>query len=529
MLVVGTYPTVTSQCVDTTQPLLRARYAGAIEVGRDSDGSLFVVGELPFEEYLKGIAEVPRTWPMAALKAQVVAARTYALAHLSYPDPTGDRLGYDLCASDQCQVYRGWGISHGPDGDRWSRAVSQTAGQALLSNGRPADALYFSTSPGYTIGNEKVFGGSPLPYLRPVVERDDGASPLSLWHVSIPKSDVGRFLRAGGDWGSATVTSVRRDGADVVVQGGGASTRLPVADFRSDLNTWGPCLSPSRYPGEDSDGTSLPQTVPSVWFDMSNAGSRVSMDGRGWGHGVGMVQWGAYGKAERGVSYRDILADYYGGLRPKSFDEPTTIRVGIATGLKSVTIAPTGPVSLRGAGPAEGPWLIKGGRALHVREGTQPKARIDPGTLVEAPRTARTGHPFAVTVDVPQRSVVSVVATLDGSDTTLIRPRTLDVGTWTIRGTVPELPSGTADVRAVVTDGIDIVSTAPASVVVHGVAPPSQPPSTAAPTSAGPPPAAAAEGGSGVPPWAVALAAAAAGAVGAAALAWRRARRTPRL
>src|SRR5262245_30041543 len=98
MLVVGTYPKVTSQCADTVQPLLRARFDGAIEVGRDTDGSLFVIGELPFEEYLKGIAEVPRSWPMAALKAQVVAARSYALAHITYPDASGDRLGYDRVA-----------------------------------------------------------------------------------------------------------------------------------------------------------------------------------------------------------------------------------------------------------------------------------------------------------------------------------------------------------------------------------------------------------------------------------------------
>jgi len=266
-----------------------------------------------------------------------------------------------------------------------------------------------------------------------------------------------------------------------------------------------------------------------VWFGTTNAGSRVVMDGRGWGHGVGMVQWGAFGKAERGLSYRDILAFYYGGLRPKAFDEPATIRVGIATGLKSVTIAPTGPVTFQGDGPAEGPWLIRGGKALHVRAGAVPKPLIDAGTLVETPRSARSGHAFAVMVDVPQRSVVSVVATLDGADATLIRPRTLDVGTWTIQGTVPELPSGTADVRAVVTDGIDIVSTAPATVLVHGVAPPSPSPSTAPPTSAGPPPVAAAPRGGGVAPWAVAGAfALVAGVVAAGAFGWRRARPAPR-
>src|SRR5439155_16620870 len=151
----GAYPKVRSRCKHPAQPVLRARYSGTIEVGRDIDGTLFVIGELPFEDYLQGIAEVPRSWPTAALKAQVVAARSYALATMTYPDPTGARLGYQLCATQACQVYTGWAVSHGPDGDRWRQAVRSTRGQVLLSGGRPADALYSSTSPGYTIGNEK--------------------------------------------------------------------------------------------------------------------------------------------------------------------------------------------------------------------------------------------------------------------------------------------------------------------------------------------------------------------------------------
>jgi peptidoglycan hydrolase-like amidase len=79
LLVHGEYPPVQSSCVDPTQPLLHARYRGTVEVLRAGDGSLSLIGELSFEDYLKGIAEVPRDWPMEALKAQVVAARSYAL------------------------------------------------------------------------------------------------------------------------------------------------------------------------------------------------------------------------------------------------------------------------------------------------------------------------------------------------------------------------------------------------------------------------------------------------------------------
>src|SRR6266540_1455094 len=114
MLVHGIYPKVDSPCVRPVQPLLHARFPGTVEVGRDTDGTLFVIGVLPFERYLEGIAEMPRTWPLEALKAQAVAARSYALANLTYPDPTGDRLGYDLCATTACQVYAGMRVSNGP-------------------------------------------------------------------------------------------------------------------------------------------------------------------------------------------------------------------------------------------------------------------------------------------------------------------------------------------------------------------------------------------------------------------------------
>src|SRR5215207_9599508 len=83
LLVHGTYPPVDSGCVgEDEQPLLHGRHRGAVEIHRSEDGSLFVIGELAFEDYVKGIAEVPPDWPMEAMKAQTVAARTYALSHL---------------------------------------------------------------------------------------------------------------------------------------------------------------------------------------------------------------------------------------------------------------------------------------------------------------------------------------------------------------------------------------------------------------------------------------------------------------
>lgn len=461
VLLHGIYPKVASPCVKPVQPLLHSRFPGTIEIGRDTDGSLFVIGVLTFEQYLEGIAEVPRTWPMAALKAQVVAARSYALANMAYPDATGDRLGYELCATTACQVYAGMRVGAGPYGDRWRRAVQETAGKVLLYKGKPADALYFSTSNGSTLGNDTVFGTDPLPYLRPVVERDDGASPLSHWQATLPYRDVGRFLKAAGVWGTEQVTSVSLSGSNVVVKGGGRTETLSVTDFRSHLDYWGPCLDPGQYPT-----AGLPQTVPSKWFTTSNTGSAVVLHGRGWGHGVGMVQYGAYGKALRGLSYSDILAAYYGGLRPKAYPEPSIIRIGIATGLQSVTVVPTGDVTMTGADPVSSPWLVTAGKHLRVRPGDNPPKYISRGKLLEAPAQARVGRTLAAKVSVPDLLVAKLVFRVPGQlEADVGTGSTVSPGTATLSGTVPDLPPGTYRLQAEWTNGTDIVRSG--SLIVH--------------------------------------------------------------
>jgi SpoIID/LytB domain protein len=486
VLVHGTYPKVVSPCVHTVQPILHSRFPGTVEIGRDTEGSLFVIGVLPFEQYLEGIAEVPRTWPMDALEAQVVAARSYALANLAYPDATGDRLGYDLCATTACQVYAGMRVGAGPYGDRWRRAVRATEGEVLLYKGRPADTLYFSTSNGSTVGNDKVFGTDPLPYLRPVKENDDGASPLSHWNASLPLSDVGRFLRAAGDWGSESVSSVSLSGSNVVVKGGGHSETLSVTDFRSALNYWAPCLDPGRYPGIDTDGSQLPQAIPSKWFSTSKQGGSVVLTGRGWGHGVGMVQWGAYGKAVRGLSYQDILAAYYGGLRPKHYDEPSVIRIGIATGLKTVTIQPAGAVTVVGADAGPGPWLLTGDGRLKVRHGGRVPTYIARGSIVEAPDQTRVGRTIDVTASVPQLSVARLVFAAPGPDVTVGDGVTVDPGVVSVSGKVPDLPPGNYKLQVELTNGTDIIRSRARNVMVTGGTVPSpspSPPATAAPST----------------------------------------------
>jgi SpoIID/LytB domain protein/MYXO-CTERM domain-containing protein len=477
LLVRGEYPPVESSCVDPEQPVLHSRYRGTVEIVRRDDGSLSLIGELGFEDYVKGIAEVPREWPMEALKAQVVAARTYALNRLQSADPGGD---YDLCATTACQVYVGMKVEAGPWGDRWIRAVDQTAGQVLLYEGRPAVTYYSSTSPGRTFDVEDVFGGEALPYLRGNEEPDDGASPLSHWRVDVPFDDLARFLSSDGLWPGGPIRRVSATEGRIRVAGDRGVT-LSKDSLRDALNEWAECLAPDRYPRFEPDGYQLPQTVPSIWYRAEQDGEALVLTGRGWGHGIGMVQWGAYGKAKRGSSYADILAAYYGGLQPQPVELPGTIRILIAEGLRRITLEPSADVQTNPSVAPGPPWSLTGGGRLRVRHGRPPPPMLQLTELRLPPR-AVAGEPYPVRLTASDDVEVRLEFLTGGEVRGRTASRALEEGASRLRLPAPPLPPGVYEVRLTATDGVDTIIDVNESVRLAGEAP------TQSPAEAAPPP-----------------------------------------
>jgi SpoIID/LytB domain protein len=139
---------------------------------------------LPLEPqgYLYGLAEVPSSWPQAALRAQAVAARTYAFSKAEssqHRKPCNCAL-YD---SSLDQVYSGWNKENGVDGDLWVDAVDDTDKKVVVYQGNVIQAFYASSSGGYTENNENVWGGAPIPWLRGVCDPGDytGANPNKVW------------------------------------------------------------------------------------------------------------------------------------------------------------------------------------------------------------------------------------------------------------------------------------------------------------------------------------------------------------
>jgi stage II sporulation protein D len=360
LLVVGaTVPPASPEPISGDRVVISAEPGGVITVGDDqfvgplvltaSEEGLVLTETMSPEAYLLGIREVPFAWPDEALKAQAVAARTYLAFTLSGGrTATGSRYGYDICATTACQVYAGRFGLETFDGQRWSEAVASTAGEILLFDGRPAQALYSSTAGARTRESEDIFPGLDVPYLSAVASAAED-SPFVTWTFAISEAEMTALL-AEAELLHGPITSVAveqtADGQgpwQVVVSSGGETERIASYRFRSDINRAAAAIMPDRLPAERPDGRRYPQTVLSGTYTIASEptmvdhghyrelGQNYVFTGEGWGHQVGMSQFGALALAEEGAAYGDILAHYYGGLRPEAAGGwlPPSITVGL--------------------------------------------------------------------------------------------------------------------------------------------------------------------------------------------------------
>jgi len=151
-------------------------YRGTI-VAQPSSGLLYIINVLPIEDYLRGLGEVPSSWPLEAIKAQIVAARCYALTHM------GSTGLYDVDDTTQFQVYRGIDSESASQ----NAAVDQTAGQVLMYGGRVIEAFFSASDGGHTANVSDVFGGSlaTYPYLRGVLDPWDIVAPRHTWYTRV--------------------------------------------------------------------------------------------------------------------------------------------------------------------------------------------------------------------------------------------------------------------------------------------------------------------------------------------------------
>ena len=319
-------------------------YRGVLEVARSPTADrLVVVNVVPLESYLAGVVprEMPPSFGLEAARAQSVAARGFALSRTARG--MHREVGADVCDRADCQEYGGVAAEHSVP----SAAVEATRGQVLLAGGQLVEPLYSSTCGGHTEAAALLFGpsaasGGSVPDGELPVELDlttDGgasafytrswdshcaAAPRYRWRVSWSRRDLEDLLATGLRRASETSaaapafgpTEVLGELKDLVVSRRGRSGRTLELQVHATGGSWmvkrdwtlRQLLSaPAREP--------LASSAFVLEIDRGGDGQvrGVTALGGGWGHGVGMCQWGARGLAERGWKYEAILAHYYPG------------------------------------------------------------------------------------------------------------------------------------------------------------------------------------------------------------------------
>ncbi len=260
-----------------------------IRIARRGPDGREVVETVDLEDYVAAVvgAEMPPGFPPAALQAQAVAARTFAV--LKKLEARSQGRDADLGASALSQVYPG----RGPVDPRARAAAQATRGEVLVKDHLPIEAYYHSACGGRTESGADALGRD-LPYLRSVECGRCQDSPKASWSRRIPAEEMGRVAGLGGPATSVAVTARTASGraAAVEIASGGRRVRLPAAELRQLL-------------GFDQ--------LPSLAFTVREGPGAFLFDGRGSGHGAGLCQWGAAGWARAGLGYREILEKYYPG------------------------------------------------------------------------------------------------------------------------------------------------------------------------------------------------------------------------
>jgi stage II sporulation protein D len=267
-------------------------YRGDLDVLADEAGQLSAINRLELEDYLRGVVprEVPAHWPMAALKAQAVAARTYALYRM---ERAGERSS-DVSADVLSQVYGG----RSAENWRTNRAIKRTRGKALVYREELVPAFFHASCGGHTENanfvwnlDSDVLQGTACPYC---IDR-----PGYAWKRNFHARAVQEQLNSQGYPIGAidTIEVVRRSpsGRAVILQihdADNATLTIPAKEFRTILG---------------------PDIVRSTLFEVKMQGYYFDLIGYGWGHGVGLCQQGACGMALTGKKTREILRFYYNG------------------------------------------------------------------------------------------------------------------------------------------------------------------------------------------------------------------------
>jgi len=257
-----------------------------------------IVEPIPLEKYIVGVvaSEMPADFEIEALKAQALAARTYIVNQMLRGEQKGlpegahasDTIDYQVYKSDE-QLKELWGKDYDWKMSKISRAVIETAGEILTYDGEPITATFFSTSNGFT-ENSEDYWENPYPYLKSVESPWDKDSPKFYNRQQISVSQFEKKL-------GVTIKNASSIGTIVEKTPG---KRIGSVNFNGKILT-------GKQIREKLD-------LKSADFMWERNGDSIIITTKGYGHGVGMSQYGANGMAKSGKTYEEIVKYYYQGI-----------------------------------------------------------------------------------------------------------------------------------------------------------------------------------------------------------------------
>ena len=312
--------------------LKQRNYRGRLQVAVNGS-ALQAINTVDLESYLPSVvgSEMPASWPQAALRAQAVAARTYALRQRSASKP------FDVSATVASQVYKG--VEAETPSTR--EAVASTRGEVLMYGGSLVNAVFHSSSGGSTENSGDLWI-QQLPYLVSVPDVDQ-ASPVARWQQRLEPLALTKAFGEIGGANRIEILSTTSSGRvrQARVMGPSGTLVLTGAELRSRLGLRS-TLVRFELVGPDVASSQLPSLGPPILPPL--AGSTAPLPdapaqapiqapiqlplptllavGRGFGHGVGMSQWGAYALAQRGEAYPEILRYYFRGTDLRPYNAP---------------------------------------------------------------------------------------------------------------------------------------------------------------------------------------------------------------
>lgn len=268
-------------------------YRGELVIRKERENGIRVINALDLEDYLRGVIreEISPQWPIGALKAQAVVARTYALRQIL----DNKDQSFDLRCTTESQMYGG----QGREDPRCDLAVENTQGIILTYEGKPVTTFYHAACGGHTEDasyvwsyNHSSLQGVPCSYC--------WYHPVYVWQISLKKEDIRRALaRLGYPVKEIeAITPLTRTKTNRIL-------RLEIRHDESRI-----LMEGKKF--RQAMGYEL---IRSTNFTVKKENGGFTFSGKGWGHGVGLCQWGAKGMADRAFSYEAILQHYYPGAR----------------------------------------------------------------------------------------------------------------------------------------------------------------------------------------------------------------------